>query len=286
MISKVASIKPKEERELEGSTLHPKRAKTTETRQIPVISPKNQIPHIQAPSLDRFFQDYMLKERPVIIEGAIDHWPALNEHDWSDLSYLKKCAGHRTVPVEVGKHYLDKDWTQKLITLEKFIDDFVHPDEADPNKGYLAQTQLFEQIPELKKDIAVPMYCALTLRDDEECTEPIINAWFGPMGTVSPLHNDPYHNIFSQIIGSKYIRIYDPQYSEQVYPHQDKMTQNSSQVDVEGNLDEISKKFPKFPETPYLECIISRGQILYIPPKWWHYVRSLSVSFSVSFWWD
>jgi ribosomal protein L16 Arg81 hydroxylase len=25
--------------------------------------------------------------------------------------------------------------------------------------------------------------------------------------------------------------------------------------------------------------------MLYVPPGWWHYVRALTVSFSVSFWW-
>jgi lysine-specific demethylase 8 len=46
------------------------------------------------------------------------------------------------------------------------------------------------------------------------------------------------------------------------------------------------EKFPKFAEAPYLECLLKPGDMLYIPPKHWHYVRSLSVSFSVSFWWQ
>ena len=31
--------------------------------------------------------------------------------------------------------------------------------------------------------------------------------------------------------------------------------------------------------------VLQPGEMLYIPPRWWHYVKSLSVSFSVSFWW-
>ena len=44
--------------------------------------------------------------------------------------------------------------------------------------------------------------------------------------------------------------------------------------------------FPEFSSAVYQECILKEGQMLYIPPYHWHYVRSLSLSFSVSFWWN
>lgn len=37
--------------------------------------------------------------------------------------------------------------------------------------------------------------------------------------------------------------------------------------------------------TPFQDVLLRPGQMLYIPPKWWHFVKSASVSFSVSFWW-
>lgn len=57
----------------------------------------------------------------------------------------------------------------------------------------------------------------------------------------------------------------------------------SLQVDVE-NPD--LEKFPKFAEAPFLSCILSPGELLFIPVKYWHYVRALDLSFSVSFWWS
>lgn len=72
--------------------------------------------------------------------------------------------------------------------------------------GYLAQHALFDQVPELRHDFLVPDLCAL-LPPDEEGGEDgggegvIINAWFGPIGTVTPLHHDPYHNILAQVHG-------------------------------------------------------------------------------------
>ena len=53
-------------------------------------------------------------------------------------------------------------------------------------------------------------------------------------------------------------------------------------MDVEG-VD--AQRFPLFAGAPWLECVLEAGSVLYLPPRWWHYVRSLSLSFSVSFWW-
>ncbi len=42
----------------------------------------------------------------------------------------------------------------------------------------------------------------------------------------------------------------------------------------------------EFKRLEYFDCILEEGEVLYIPVGWWHYVRGLSVSFSVSFWWN
>lgn len=53
------------------------------------------------------------------------------------------------------------------------------------------------------------------------------------------------------------------------------------------DLDNINEElFPKVRDLEFLDCILEEGEMLYIPPKWWHYVRSLTTSLSVSFWWN
>ena len=186
---------------------------------------------------------------------------------------MRRIAGFRTVPVELGSKYTDDSWSQALISVNQFIDDYILKRCAT---AYLAQYELFDQIPQLKEDILIPDYCFAG--DDENIA---INAWFGPCSTVSPLHFDPDHNFLCQVVGRKYIRLYDASQSSLLYPHEGFLS-NTSRIDVD-NPD--LNQFPDFLSVPYLECILDEGSMLYLPPRMWHYVKSLSVSFSVSFWW-
>ncbi|XP_041812628.1 lysine-specific demethylase 8 [Chelmon rostratus] len=246
---------------------------------VPVIKEELAVPRMKCPSLESFNTNYLLPLKPVILEGIIDHWPALNEHPWS-IEYLRSVAGCRTVPVEVGSRYTDEEWSQTLLTVNGFIDRYILNKDGGKALGYLAQHQLFDQIPELKDDIRLPDYCCLGEGDEDDIT---VNAWFGPGGTVSPLHQDPQQNFLAQVVGSKYIRLYSPEDTDKLYPHQSQLLHNTSQVEVE-NPD--TERFPQFAKAPYLECVLQPGEVLFIPVRHWHYVRSLELSFSVSFWWS
>ena len=79
------------------------------------------------------------------------------------------------------------------------------------------------------------------------------------------------------------MRLYDDKYRDCLYVHKEKVLHNTSQVDFE-NLD--LNKYPLIKDVPYWEGVLKEGQMLYIPPKCWHHIKSLSLSFSVSFWWN
>ncbi|KNA25429.1 hypothetical protein SOVF_005430 isoform B [Spinacia oleracea] len=178
---------------------------------------------------------------------------------------------------EVGKNYLCSEWKQELITFSQFLER-IQSRNTCAVPTYLAQHPLFDQIKELRKDILVPDYCYAGGGEMRS-----INAWFGPGGTVTPLHHDPHHNLFAQVVGKKYVRLYAASVSEELYPHSETMLCNSSQVDLD-NIDDNA--FPKAKDLEFMDCILDEGDMLYIPPKWWHYVRSLTPSLSVSFWWS
>ena len=245
----------------------------------PVEPPPIEHPiRVCAPVSLQTFRTQILDTEPVVISGLIEDWPSLQSRRW-DLRYLHSVAGCRIVPVEIGSKYTDPEWRQELMLLSEFIDTYVAP-ESPPCTAYLAQHTLFEQIPALRRDIAVPDYCAVSAAGGEE--EVRIHAWFGPRGTVSPLHYDAPHNLLCQVMGSKYIRLYSPCCSACLYPRSEQLMHNTSSVDVEAPDEE---SYPKYRDAKYIETVLHPGQVLYIPPRWWHFVKSLEVSFSVSFWW-
>ncbi|CAA7013230.1 unnamed protein product [Microthlaspi erraticum] len=228
-------------------------------------------------SMEGFLRDYFQSGTPVVITNCMAHWPARAK--WNHLDYLNAVAGNRTVPVEVGKNYLCTDWKQELVTFSKFLERIrTTKPSSSVEPTYLAQHPLFDQINELRDDICIPDYCFVGGGEIQS-----LNAWFGPAGTVTPLHHDPHHNILAQVVGKKYIRLYSSSVQDELYPYSETMLCNSSQVDLD-NID--NTEFPKAEELEFMDCILEEGEMLYIPPKWWHYVRSLTMSFSVSFWWS
>ena len=76
-------------------------------------------------------------------------------------------------------------------------------------------------------------------------------------------------------------------YKFNLYHHtEEPKMSNSSRVDVRRTHTQLAAEgFSLFATAPYVDCILAAGEMLYIPPKWFHYVQSLSSSFSVSFWW-
>lgn len=44
-------------------------------------------------------------------------------------------------------------------------------------------------------------------------------------------------------------------------------------------------RFPLFAQVRSVRCVLRAGEMLYIPPYFWHHIESLETSFSVSFWW-
>ncbi|KHN94065.1 jumonji domain containing 5 [Metarhizium album ARSEF 1941] len=278
----------------------------------PALSPARTCPARRGWSLDTF-EKYMNGDsppRPVLFTDLVTTWPALTERPWKSPSYLlsRTFGGRRLVPVELGRSYVDAGWGQELVPFKTFLSRYVSPGAAG-EVGYLAQHDLFGQIPCLRGDISIPDLCWSSVplhptdpaKNKARLRVPLVNAWFGPARTITPLHTDAYHNLLVQVVGTKYVRLYPP-WSKAMRPRGEEAgvdMSNTSLLDlgvVEGwdddqdsqgmTLEEREAARRELAAEEYWECVLGEGDTLLIPMGWWHYVRSLSVSFSVSFWWN
>ncbi|KAM0197664.1 hypothetical protein ACHAPA_002681 [Fusarium lateritium] len=280
----------------------------------PGLSPKRECPRYSGWTITQF-EDYMNSNsgepRPIVFSDLIRGWPALTDRPWKNPEYLlsRTFGGRRLVPVEIGRSYVDEGWGQELIQFRDFLSRYVEGDYSATGKtGYLAQHNLFQQIPSLRNDICIPDFCWTDVPPHPTTPSlnqplvdmPQLNAWFGPARTITPLHTDGYHNLLCQVVGTKYIRLYPPRATHAMRPrapeHGVDMS-NTSGLDV-GVLEkwdekpeditneDLKKMGEELEGVEYWECVLGPGDTLVIPIGWWHYVRSLSVSFSVSFWWN
>ncbi|KAK6331448.1 hypothetical protein TWF730_004530 [Orbilia blumenaviensis] len=266
------------------------------------------------------WRDIYSQKKPVKLTGILDHWPVfdvppngIRKSKWASFQYLlsKTTNGRRIVPVEIGRTYADPDLKQRILTFKYFFSNYFlsapRRESAEAEEGvfgYLAQHNLLTQIPSLRNDVCVPEYINYTetssSNDDEEDTDvaTTINAWFGPANTITPLHTDNYFNIFCQVVGRKYVRLYPPNAREAMRP----MGIDERGIDM-GNTSSIpinwveeeqfietgetgdAERWEKFKNEQYVEFVVEPGEAVFFPKGWWHYVRSVEASFSVNFWW-
>ena len=71
-----------------------------------------------------------------------------------------------------------------------------------------------------------------------------------------------------------------------MYLFSDPKRSNAARADPRDALAEKqARAFPAFSGAPFSDAVLEPGDALYVPPGWFHYVQSVTSSFSVSFWW-
>lgn len=131
------------------------------------------------PSMTKFSQFMRNTRSPVVLTNILNHWPAVEK--WKRLCFWRDITlgGRRLVPIEVGRSYTDDDWGQRIVPFREFLDKYILQQgdqethkmgEQNIQTGYLAQHDLFKQIPSLRNDIAIPDYCFLDAPSPEPGT--------------------------------------------------------------------------------------------------------------------
>lgn len=220
-----------------------------------------------------FLRDYYSANRPVIITGMMEDWPAMKK--WN-FDFFRQHFSDREVEVQFGResnanYELNKDAHKRRMKFGEYVDlvektsrsnDFYMTAYNDSHNSRVL-SGLWDDI------VQIPEY--LESRPDNRGF-----MWFGPAGTLTPFHHDLTNNFMAQIMGRKRLRLIPACEIANVYNHQHCFTAvDARNVDLQ--------RFPNMARAQILDCVLAPGEVLFLPVGCWHFVEGLDTSITITF---
>jgi len=109
--------------------------------------------------------------------------------------------------------------------------------------------------------------------------EPHGMMWIGPAGTVTSLHHDLTDNFIAQIVGRKRLKLVPAADVGKLYNHQHVF---SEIADLEDQALDPTR-FPLLANARIYDVTLSPGEIIFIPLAWWHQVKALDFSVTITY---
>ncbi len=220
-----------------------------------------------------FLNDHYSANRPVVITGMMDDWPALQ---WTPELIADRFAD-RSVQVQTNRNtnprYESEAYRHhETMRFGNFMARVLQGGEG--NDIYMTAKNGSENVVALRElwdgIVQVPEFLDSGNPDNQGFF------WIGPAGTVTPTHHDLTNNFMAQIMGRKRVHLVDGLQAARMY--------NDLHVYSEVDLENIDyDRFPLMREVEVLHYDLMPGELLFIPVGWWHHVRALDVSMTVTF---
>ncbi|NOK00899.1 MULTISPECIES: cupin-like domain-containing protein [Myxococcus] len=249
----------------------------------------NGIERIDNPTPEEFYREFVSKGRPVILTGIASTWPACGR--WTPRFFADR-FGDTPVQVEVQRRQDPTlHWGEKEV-LQTTLARYVELLSSESPKYYLNFASVMAQLPELHRDVGSLDAYQVHHRPYPERVRrklrlsPIF--WFGPAGAFTSLHRDPSDNLLVQVLGRKRLTLFAPEDTPNLYAP---WHENCSSGRCLGGYSPVNvaqpdlERFPRLSRARGVDVLLGPGEILFIPIHWWHYVSSVDVSISVSYWW-
>ncbi len=216
---------------------------------------------------EEFKEKYLYRERPVIIKGLWNNYPALKK--WT-IEYFKEQLGEIEVGIFDGQMQReDRSFKQahRKMKFSEYLDTITADKEADLR---LFLFNIFKHKPELKNDFSYPPLTRFYIK--------IPFMFFGGKNSKVRIHQDmDWSNVFlTQLHGRKEVFLIHPQYSGLLYKY-------PFGVHSSVNLD--NPDYEKYPGLKYVEgmhCIMESGDTLFIPGGYWHYIKYLDGGYAIN----
>ena len=227
-----------------------------------------------APPREEFAARYVQGCRPVVLTDVARDWPAMQR--WSPQD-LKQRFGHLDVEIQDGRN-ADPNYEEnklahrRTVPLGPFVDRVLAG--GPTNDYYMTANNEALRRPEfapLLADIgSLPPAC-----DRAQLAERS-SFWFGPAGTLTPLHHDTIMLFHTQVVGRKRWRLISPLETPKLYNYNNVF----SPIDID-NPD--LNRYPLFSQVTVLDVVVEPGETMFLPLAWWHQVVSVDVSLSFSY---
>ncbi|CAG1018365.1 hypothetical protein BURC_03134 [Burkholderiaceae bacterium] len=226
------------------------------------------------PSRDEFVERYVRGCRPVVLTDVAEDWPAMKR--WSPQD-LQQRFGHLMVEIQDGRNADPRFEENKLehrrtVRLSDFVDRVIAG--GPTNDYYMTANNEVLRRPEFQPLLAdigrLPPAC------DPAALAERSSFWFGPAGTLTPLHHDTIMLFHTQVVGRKRWRFISPLETPRLYNYNNVF----SPIDLD-RPDLI--RYPAFAGVKVLDVIVEPGETVFLPLAWWHQVSSLELSMSFSF---
>ncbi|KAL8693394.1 MAG: hypothetical protein Q9218_001786 [Villophora microphyllina] len=205
-------------------------------------------------------------------------------------SYLRQ-FGDPLVPIELTSLLSDDSSLGTAIRFERAEAPFsiflLWSEQADASTSqrlYVAQTPVAKLPEPLRDDIPTPGLVARAGKGDIYD----VNIWLGVAPTYTPLHRDPNPNLYLQLAGRKCMRLLEPDAGLSVYSALQTITESAASGKFRG--EEMMKGVERSllekkiwadeaagdnTEAVGFEAVLGPGDSLFIPPGWWHSVKSV-----------
>ncbi len=220
---------------------------------------------------DKFLAKYFNNRLPVIVDNFIEsHSKALTEWDYS---LLKQRAGEVKVNLYGREDEFDDFVTSPPVKKNVPFKEYLNIIEQGPTDLRLFLFNLLKNVPALKEDLVV-----------NDLTGGRVLKWlpylfFGGAGSTVRYHYDidMSHVFLSQLQGVKEVWLFAPNQSALLY----KLPFN-----FHGTVNLRNPDDEKYPGLHYLKgfkCTLQKGDTLYIPSGYWHYIQYTTGGWSVSY---
>jgi hypothetical protein len=229
-----------------------------------------QIDRVDRISKEDFINNYLKPRKPLVISKATDTWPALQK--WT-FEYLKEVVGDQIVPL-YDSSKADPAKPINASAAEMKFGEYIDLIQAQPTDLRIFLFDPIKHAPKLLDDYRSPTDLMGGFLDKYP------NMFFGGKGSITFLHYDIdlAHIFHTHFNGRKHVILFDNKWSERLYkiPF---ATYALEDYDIEHP---DFNKFPALEGIEGQETLLEHGETLFMPTGFWHWMKYLDGSFSIS----